>query len=172
MILNQHVALLDEGPSSQSAPPAVIKSCHDADGDPQDHNMPSFSPIDLVGCTFLLEPCEDGQQLCAWIVKAIEDHKDKLAHHPEHLKCLCSVNDDAAEEIMSYNDILVHIQWDEDSNIVWKFWHITSHEGPIKPSHPGYKGSSNKNTLVEWENREIMSKPLNIIAADDTDTCA
>jgi len=49
MILNQHVALLDEGPSSQSAPPAVIKSYHDdADGEPMHHNMPVFSLIDLV----------------------------------------------------------------------------------------------------------------------------
>ena len=59
---NQCVALLGGEPSSQSAPPAVIKSRHDdTDGEPKDHNMPVFSPIDLVGCTFLLEPREDGQ---------------------------------------------------------------------------------------------------------------
>jgi len=133
--------------------------------------MPVFSSIDLVGCTFLLEPHEDGQQFHAWIVKAIEDHEDKLAHHPEHLKFLCSVSDDTAEEIMSYNDILAHIQQDEDSNIVCKFQHITSLEGPLKPTHPGYKGSS-YNVLVEWENEEINSEPLSIIAADDPVTCA
>jgi len=115
---NMHVALLGGEPSSQSAPPAVIKSRHnDADGEPKNHNMPVFSPIDLVGWTFLLEPRKDGQRSHARIVKAIKDHEDKLVHHPEHLKFLCSINDDAAEEIMSYNDIfLYHIQWDEDSN--------------------------------------------------------
>jgi len=133
--------------------------------------MPVFSPIDLVGRTFLLEPCEDGQRFRARIVKAIEDHEDTLAHHPEHLQFLCSINDDAAEEIMSYNDILAHIQRDEDSNIVWKFRRITSHEGPLKPNHPNYKGSS-YNVLVEWENGEITSEPLSIIAADDPVTCA
>jgi len=57
---NQHVTLLGGEPSSQSAPPAAIKSHHDdADGEPKDHNMPIFSPINLVGHTFLLEPCED-----------------------------------------------------------------------------------------------------------------
>ena len=169
---NKRVALLGGEPTSQSAPPAIIKSRHDdADGEPKDHNMPVFSPIDLVGCTFLLEPCEDGQRFCAQIVKAIEDHEDKLAHHPEHLQFLCSINDDAAEEIMSYNDILAHIQQDEDSDIVWKFRHITSHEGPLRHNHPSYKGSS-YNVLVEWENGEITSEPLGIIAADDPVTCA
>jgi len=89
---NQHVTLLGGEPSSQSAPPAIIKSWHDdADGEPKDHNMPVFSPIDLVGHTFLLKPCEDGQHFHARIVKAIENHEDKLAHHPEHLKFLCSI---------------------------------------------------------------------------------
>jgi len=68
--------------------------------------MPIFSSIDLVGCTFLLEPHEDGQSFHAHIVKAIEDHEDNLAQHPEHLKFLCSINNDTAEEIMTYNDIL------------------------------------------------------------------
>ncbi len=104
--------------------------------------MPVFSPIDLVGCTFLIELCEDGQCFHAQIVKAIEDHENKLAHHPEHLKFLCSINDDAAEEIMSYNDILAHIQWDEDSNI----------------DHPSYKGSS-YNVLLEWEMGRSLQKP-------------
>jgi len=72
---------------------------------------------------------------------------------------------------MSYNDILAHIQQDEDSNIVWKFWCITSHEGLLKQNHPSYKGSS-YNVLVEWENGEITSEPLGIIAADDPVTCA
>ncbi len=133
--------------------------------------MPVFSPTDLVGHTFLLEPHEDGQCFHAQIVKAIEDHEDKLAHHPDHLKFLCSINNDAAEEIMSYNNILTHIQWDEDSDIVWKFQCITSHEGPLKPNHPSYKESS-YNVLVEWENGEITSEPLSIIAADDPVTCA
>jgi len=162
---NQHVALLGGEPSSHSAPPAVIKSHHDgADGEPKDHNMPVFSPIDLVGCTFLLEPCEDGQCFRACIVRAIEDHENKLAQHPEHLRFLCSINGDTAEEIMTYNDILAHIHRDEESSIVWKFWHLTSHEGSLKPNHPNYKGS-------QWENGKITSEPLSIIAADDPVTC-
>jgi len=72
--------------------------------------MPVFHPIDLVGCTFLLEPQEVGQHFCARIVKAIEDHEANLSKDPDCIKFLCSINDDTLEEVMSYNDILAHIQ--------------------------------------------------------------
>jgi len=48
---------------------------------------------------------------------------------------------------------------------------ITAHEGPLKPSDPTYKGSK-YNVMIEWENGEITSEPLTIIAADDPVTCA
>jgi len=73
---------------------------------------------------------------------------------------------------MSYNDILAHIQNDEESTIAWKFRKITAHERPLKPNHPNYKGST-YNVMVEWENGEITSeKTLCIITADDPVTCA
>ena len=171
---NWHVALVGgETPTPSVPPPSIVKSHHDhaADGETTNHNMPIFSPIDLVGRTFLMEPREDGQRFRARIVKAIEGHDDELTKHPDHLKFLCSVNDDTQEEIMSYNDILAHIQQDEESTIIWKFKRITAHEGPLKPNHPNYKGST-YNVMVEWEDGEITSEPLGIIAADDPVTCA
>jgi hypothetical protein len=54
---------------------------------------------------------------------------------------------------------------------VWKFRHIISHQGPIKPGHPDYKGSM-YNVMIEWENGEVTTEPLQIIAADDPVTCA
>ncbi len=53
---------------------------------------------------------------------------------------------------------------------VWKFHHITVHEGPLQPTNPSYKGSK-YNIMIEWENREITSEPLTIIAADNPVTC-
>ena len=49
--------------------------------------------------------------------------------------------------------------------------HVTVHEGPLKPSDPSYKGSK-YNIIIKWENGEITSEPLTIIAADDPVTCA
>ena len=33
--------------------------------------------------------------------------------HPNHIKFLCSVNDDAYEELLSHHEILKHIQQQE-----------------------------------------------------------
>jgi hypothetical protein len=166
----------------------IIKSHHDSDHDSKhptttigdsDENKengepPSvvFNPDDLVGRTFLLDPQEDGQQFRARIVKLIKDHEEKVEENPTKLKFLLSVNNDKAEEVITYNQLLEFLgKQDEDNNIVWKFRRIVSHQGPLKPEHNDYKGS-NYNVMIEWETGEITSEPLNIIAADDPVTCA
>jgi hypothetical protein len=60
---------------------------------------------------------------------------------------------------------------DKDGNGFWNFKHIVGHEGPFRTSNPEYKGSR-YNVLVEWENGEITSEPLNIFGKDDPVTCA
>jgi hypothetical protein len=56
---------------------------------------------------------------------------------------------------------------DKDGNGLGNFKHI-GHEGPIRASE--YKGSR-YNILIEWENGEITSEPLNIFGKDDPVTC-
>ena len=46
-----------------------------------------------------------------------------------------------------------------------------AHEGPLDHPSPSYKGSK-YNVMIEWENGEITSEPLSMIAADDPITCA
>jgi hypothetical protein len=106
------------------------------------------------------------------------------------MQFVCSVNDDNYEEILSYNELMDYIekdkqqQQDEDGNGFWNFKHIVGHEGPFRASDPEYKGSR-YNVLVEWENGEITSEPLdewengeitseplNIFGKDDPVTCA
>jgi hypothetical protein len=60
---------------------------------------------------------------------------------------------------------------DKDGNGFWNFKHIVSHEGLFRASDPEYKGSR-YNVLIEWENGEITSEPLNIFGKDDPVTCA
>jgi hypothetical protein len=55
-----------------------------------------------------------------------------------------------------------YITKDEESDIIWKFQIIISHE---------VQGSQ-ITLLIEWENGEITKEPLRIIAADDPVTCA
>jgi hypothetical protein len=90
---------------------------------------------------------------------------------------VCSVNDDNYEEILSYNELMDYIEkdkqqhQDKDGNGFWNFTHIVGHEGPFRTSDPEYKGYR-YNVLIEWENGEITSEPLNIFGKDDPVTCA
>ena len=118
-----------------------------------------------------MKPQEDGQHFQAHIVKAIDDHEESTNQNPERIKFLCSINDDQYEEIMKYNDIVTHLQTDDPDDRVWKFRRMTAHEGPLAQHHPNYKGSK-FNVMIEWENGEITSEPLTIIADDDPVTCA
>ena len=132
---------------------------------------PVFNPEDLIGRTFLLDVNDDGERHRARIVKLIEDHESKVEDNPTRIKFLVSYNNDKGEEIITYNKILDYILKDEETDIMWKFRRIISHEGPLEQNHPSYNGSK-YNVKVEWENGEITTEPLTIIAADDPVTCA
>lgn len=115
---------------------------------------------------------QDGQKHRATIRKMIEDHDSKLEDNPTRLKFLISVNQDDGEEVITYNQLLDYLSQEENNNdVVWKFRRIVSHQGPLGPDHPDYKGSS-YNINIEWETGEITKEPLNVIAADDPVTCA
>ncbi len=145
------------------------------DSDDSDHTTSGpamFDPEALIGRTFLMDPLDDGQQHRARIVKMLEDHESDVESNPTRLKFVCSVNNDNYEEVITYNQMLEYITRDEGrSDKAWEFQCITAHQGPLKPDHPDYKGSS-YNVMIEWENGETTSEPLSIIAANDPVTCA
>jgi hypothetical protein len=73
---------------------------------------------------------------------------------------------------MSYQQIMDHLDEDQKSERVWKFHRIYGHEGPLtKNKDKNYNGSS-YNVMIEWENGEVTTKPLDVIAGDDPITCA
>ena len=168
-----------------SPPPNFIKSRFDsvnASGtDPEstiDHAIPPepepppvFNPEDLIGRTFLMDPKSDGQQFRARIVDLLEDHESKLEDNPTRIRFLVKYDKDQVEEVFTYNKVLDHILKDEESDIVWKYKRIVSHQGPLTKEHPDCNGSS-CNIMVEWENGEITSEPLKVLAADDPVSCA
>jgi hypothetical protein len=85
---------------------------------------------------------------------------------PTRLKFVLSVNNDQAEEIITYNQLLEYLSKNDENDNVWKFKHIVSHQGPLRPDHNDYKGSL-YNLMIQWENGEITTEPLKVIAADD-----
>jgi len=77
-------------------------------------HLSMFHPSDLVECTFLLDPQEDGQRFHTHIVHAIEDHDAKLHDKAKHFKFCCSINDDQYDKILTYNEILNNIEQQDD----------------------------------------------------------
>jgi hypothetical protein len=114
-----------------------------------------FNPQDLIGQSY-------GQKARGKIVQLIEDHVSSLEDNPTRIQFRVSVNNDKAEEIITNNKMLEYITRDEESDTMWKFQRIISHEVQ------GFKIT----LLIEWENGEITKEPLSIIAVDDPVTCA
>jgi hypothetical protein len=73
-----------------------------------------------------------------------------VENNPTRIQFRVSVNEDKAEEIITYNKMFEYITKDKESDIQWKFQQIVSH---------AYK-ESQCNVLIEWETREITSDPL------------
>ena len=108
--------------------------------------------------------------LYASIVEFIDDHQNQLSKDPYHIKFRCSINDDAYEDILSYQEIINYINNDNEDPVYWMFKCIIAHERPLDKSSPSYQGSK-YNVFIEWEKGEITAKPLSIIAADDPVSC-
>jgi hypothetical protein len=104
------------------------------------------------------------------IVQLVEDHLNKAEGNPDHVKYLCKINEGDREELTVYNEILIYLENQEHDDPLWNVPRIVSHKGLLTREHPDYKGSAHS-VKVEWENREITSEPLNVIATDDLVTC-
>ena len=135
-------------------------------------SMAVVDPQDLVGQIFLMDECDDGQHFQAKIVECIHNHESAKTQTSDHVKFWCSVNDDAYEDLISYNEMMDYVQKNAENNqILWWFKCIIGHQGPLKPSDHHYMGS-HYNIQVKWENGEITYEPLFIIAKDDCLSCA
>jgi len=104
--------------------------------------MPTFSPEDLIGHTYLTDPDEDGQCFRARIVCKIEEHEDKTNQHPEKIKFLVSVDENKADEIVSYNDILHFINKEmerDDDQEYWRFEQLVGIKDNFSLMIPGIR---------------------------------
>jgi hypothetical protein len=134
------------------------------------HTMPSFDPCDLIGRTFLKEKGNEVHRIRPRRPVIEVDHDGN-----ESLKYLCVNEQTSSEEIISYNEILDFIdknsEDENDGERVWRFKQIISHQGPLKPGDPNYKGSM-WNVMLEGDSGEVTPEPLAIIGQDDPVTCA
>jgi hypothetical protein len=104
------------------------------------------------------------------------DKENTLKKGSEYMKYICEVPNSTADEILTYNDILDHIEKDNmdidsDTEQLYKFRRITALQGPLRTLDKDYKGST-YNVLIEWETGETTYEPLDLIAKDDPVKCA
>jgi hypothetical protein len=130
---------------------------------------PIIDPADLIGLLFVKDQ-DNRVRHCVHIVQRVKDHLNKAEGNPDCIKYLCKINEGDCEELIAYNEILIYLENQEHDDLLWNFQHIVSHKGLLTREHPDYKGLS-YNVKVEWENGEITSEPLNVIATNDLVTC-
>ncbi len=84
-------------------------------------------------------------------MEAVEDHNTLLRNDQKHRWFRLSVNNDQYEEMMLHNDIISHLEREQEGIVMWEFTRIIGHQGPLTATDPDYKGS-NYGIQVEWEN--------------------
>ena len=171
---NKHL-VPDGGESSQTPKPIVFVRSRQDDNQSATKPMAEYNPDDLIGRTFLLPKNEKGERLRATIKRKVIETSRLLDNQHDNaidkINFHLDVGQGRAEAIMSYVQILDHLDHQEQQEDLYKFRAITGHQGPLLPQDENYK-SSKYNVMVEWETGEITEEPLSLIAADDPVTCA
>ena len=131
------------------------------------YSVPVIDISELVGRFFLVSAPEEIYCLRVKIVKDSCSHQDYLNYTPTLKDSIVMYRDKTIEEIISYNQILHHIQnQDHRDQIEWRFKLVVSCEEPFRLSYPDFNGSL-YNVMIEWENGDITSETLTVIVTDD-----
>ena len=111
--------------------------------------MPVFSPHDLVGRTFLMDPDCNANVRRAKIVEAIEGFDDNLEKNPTRIKFKCTINNEEFTNLIAYNEVADYISRDNLQHTLWQFEEIVSHQGPLSTEQKDYNGST-YNVQIRW----------------------
>ena len=167
-------ALKAQDPDIDPEPPPVVYmrpeenfNGHHMDNDePPDDNPGNDNLEDLIGRTFLAGASEDGTRDRIRFKEIIDKHDRKIQTDPRRARFRVAHEKELDDDIMTYNEILNHLENDESQNVLWKNKRIPSHQGPLHTRHPDYKRGP-YNVMIECENGEISSEPMHVIAKDN-----
>ena len=160
-----------EGSSPEQKAPTVFIRSRDEENPSGSKTMPTFDPSDLIGRTFLLPPEENGERHRAKVTRQVVKIIDQdNGQRVENINFILNNGNGKVEELISYNQLLEHIENVQDHDIgmdqeLNRFRAVIGHQDPLLASEPDWKGSK-YNVQVEWETGEITFEPLSIIAAD------
>ena len=165
----------DGGESSQTPEPIVFVRSRQDDSQSATKPMAEYNPEDLIGRTFLLPNNEQGERLRANIKREVIETSKLLDNQHDNaidkINFHLDVGQGTAKAIISYVQILDHLDHQEQQEDLYMFRAITGHQEPLSPQDESYKGSK-YNVMVEWETGEITDEPLSLIAVDDPVTTA
>jgi hypothetical protein len=104
------------------------------------------------------------------------DREVELKKGSEYIKFICEVPNSTVDEIFTYNEILDHIEKDNidiesDTEQLTSFIALLHIKVPFV-HHVRITKVSMYNVSVEWETGQTTFEPLEMIATDDTVTCA
>ena len=99
--------------------------------------MAEYNPDDFIGKTFLFPENEQGERLRAMIKRKVietsihldDQHDNAVKKVNFHL----DVEQGRSQAIMSYVQILDHLDQQEQHDDLYKFRAITGHQGPLSP---------------------------------------
>ena len=100
-----------------------------------DTAMPVFSPHNLVGRTFLMDPDRNGNGHRVKIVKAIEGFNNNLEKNPSRIKFICTINNEEYTNLIAYNKVVEYISHNNSQHTLWQFKEIILHQGPLTTDH-------------------------------------
>ena len=128
-------------------------------------------PTDLLGRVFLTKPDSRGNQHRARIISILEDHKKEVdinlnpISRKFRIQLEGGVGKEAVEDIMAYNEILDHIEREENiSNPEWSFRRILMHQHTPR-GHPD-RINSDYNVQILWETGAITIESVEDLSKD------
>ena len=82
--------------------------------------MPTFDPSDLIGTTFLLPPEENGDRDIAKVTrKVVEIIDQEDGKRVENINFILDIGNGKVEELISYNQLLEHLEMPKTMTWVW-----------------------------------------------------
>ena len=80
--------------------------------------MPTFDPSDLIGRTFLLPPEENGERHRAKVIRqVVEIIHQHNGQRIENINFILDIGNGKVEELISYNQLLEHLENAQDHDM-------------------------------------------------------
>ena len=107
-----------EGSSPEKKAPTVFIRSRDEENPSGSKPMPTFDPNDLIGRTFLLPPEENGERHRAKVTrKVVEIIDQEDGKRVENINFILDIGNGKVEELISYNQLLEHLE--NDKTMIW-----------------------------------------------------